>query len=94
MEYSDDIDESVFILKCYSNAICHPPAPFSNARSDIHLWDRERDLSEFDKNFVIGSDAEPAIRARIISIIESSYWDCCLLLRQRHETHPSFRIRY
>jgi hypothetical protein len=69
------IDESVLFSERYSKAICHPPFPFSNAHSDIHLWDRERDLPEFEKNFVIGSDADPAIRAHIISIIES-YWDC------------------
>ena len=75
MDYSNDIDESVFLFERYGKAICHPSAPFSNARSDIHLWDRERDLPEFEKNFVIDPDADPAIRARIISIIES-YWDC------------------
>jgi hypothetical protein len=69
MEYSDDIDESVFLFGWYSKGICHPPVPFSNAHSEIHLWDRDkRDLPEFDKNFVIGADADadPAIRARII----------------------------
>jgi hypothetical protein len=75
MDYSNDIDESVFLLARYDKAICHLSTPFSNTRSDIHLWDRERDLPEFEKNFVIGSDVDPAIRARIISIIES-YWDC------------------
>ena len=75
MDYSNDIDESVFLFERYGKAICHPSAPFSNARSDIHLWDRERDLPEFEQNFLIGSDVDPAICARIISIVES-YWDC------------------
>jgi hypothetical protein len=74
MDYSKDIDERVFLFEHYSKAICYPSSPFSNARSDIHLWDRECNLPEFEKSFVIGSDANPAIRAHIISIVDS-YWD-------------------
>jgi hypothetical protein len=75
MDYSNDIDDSVFEFQQFGNAICHPPEPFVNVRTDIHLWDRDRDLPEFAKNFVIGTDVSPAIRASIVAIIESQR-DC------------------
>jgi hypothetical protein len=75
MDYSNDIDDSVFEFKQFGQAICHPPEPFLNSRTDIHLWERERDLPEFTKNFVIGDDVEPATRQAIVDIIES-HWDC------------------
>jgi hypothetical protein len=75
MDYSNDIDDSVFEFQQFGNAICHPPEPFVNVRTDVHLWDRERDLPEFAKNFVIGTDVSPAIRASIVAIIEP-HWDC------------------
>jgi hypothetical protein len=65
MDYSNDIDNSVFEFQQFGNAICHPPEPFVNVRTDIHLWDRERDLPEVAKNFGIGTDVSPAIRASI-----------------------------
>jgi hypothetical protein len=75
VDYSNDIDESVFEFEQYGKAICHPPEPFTNVRTDIHLWDRERDLPEFTKNFNISPDVDPAIRTAIVDIIES-HWDC------------------
>jgi len=75
MDYSNDIDESVFEFEQFGKAICHPPEPFINVRTDIHVWERERDLPEFTKNFVIGIDVAPEIRTAIVDIIES-HWDC------------------
>jgi hypothetical protein len=75
MTYSNDIDENIFVFEQYGKAICHPAAPFVHTRTDIHLWDRTRDLPEFDKNFVIAKDVDPAVRCSIVAIIES-HWDC------------------
>ena len=75
MDYSNDIDESVFEFEQFGKAICHPPEPFINVRPDLHVWERERDLPEFTKNFVIGIDVVPEIRTAIVDIIES-HWDC------------------
>ena len=75
LDYANDIDDSVFEFEQYGKAICHPPEPFINVRTDIHVWERERDLPEFNKNFVIGLDVTPETRAAIVDIIES-HWDC------------------
>ena len=75
MDYSDDIDESVFLFEQHGRAICHPPTPFSNPRTDIHLWDHDRDIDEFTKNFVVGPTIAPTVRSSIVSIIQS-HWDC------------------
>jgi hypothetical protein len=75
MDYSNDIDDSVFEFEQYGKTICHPSAPFVNNRTDIHHWVSERDLPEFTKNFVISTDAAPETRAAIVAIIES-HWDC------------------
>ena len=71
MDYADDVDDNVFLFKRYGKAICHPATPFVNSRTDIHLWNREQDLPEFEKNFVIAPDVDPAVRAQIFSIIET-----------------------
>jgi hypothetical protein len=75
MDYSDDIDENIFLFERYGKAICQPPEPFAIERTDIHQWDPVRDQAEFDKNFVIASDANPSVRSAIVAIIES-HWDC------------------
>ena len=75
IDYSNDIDESVFEFEQFGKAICHPPEPFINVRTDIHVWEKERDSPEFNKNFVIGLDVAPEIRDKIVDIIES-HWDC------------------
>jgi hypothetical protein len=75
MDYANNINDSVFLFARYGKAICHPPTPFINARTDIHLWNRDRDLPEFEKKFVTAPDVDPAIRAQVILIIES-HWDC------------------
>jgi hypothetical protein len=61
MDYANDIDDSVFLFTRYGKAIWHPPTPFVNARTDVHLWERNRDLPEFKKNFVIAPDVDPAV---------------------------------
>jgi hypothetical protein len=67
VDYSDDIDGDVFLFEQYGKAACQPTTPFTNTREDIHLWDRDRDLPEFTKNFVIGPDVpthdRPCMRA-------------------------------
>ena len=75
MDYSNDIDESVFEFEQFGRTICHPPEPFINVRTDVHQWERSRDQPEFDKNFVIGLDVDLATRTAIVDIIES-HWDC------------------
>jgi hypothetical protein len=75
MDYSNDIDESVFLFEQHGRAICHPPTPFSNIRTDIHQWDHDRDIAEFTKNFVVGPTIDPAVRSSIVSIIQA-HWDC------------------
>jgi hypothetical protein len=75
MDYSDDIDESIFLFERYGKAICRPTKPFSNPRTGIHLWNRARDLAEFTKSFNIGPDVAPAVRSAITDLIES-HWDC------------------
>jgi hypothetical protein len=75
MDYSNDIDDSVFEFEQFGQAICHPPEPFSNIRTDIHLWDPARDMSELTKNLKIGTAVDPTTRAAITDII-TSHWDC------------------
>ena len=75
VDHANDIDDSVFEFEQCGKAICHLPAPFLKVCTDIHLWEHERDLPEFDKNFVIGLDVAPEIRTAIVDIIES-HWDC------------------
>jgi hypothetical protein len=88
MDHSNDIENGIFPLfqqHCHAicHAICHPPTSFSDACTDIHLWDSERDLPKFTKNFVVGPALDPAIdpaldpatRSAIVAIIEL-HWDC------------------
>jgi hypothetical protein len=77
LDYSNDIDDNVFEFEQYGKAFCHPAEPFSIGRdaADIQHWDRDRDFAEFEKNFVIGADADPVVKASIIAIIERN-WDC------------------
>jgi hypothetical protein len=95
MDYSNDIDDSVFEFQQFGNAISHPPEPFVNVCTDIHLWDRERDLPEFAMNFVIGTDVSPAIHASIVAIIDLRYHRVPLglfLRRWRQVSYFIFRI--
>ncbi len=75
MDYSNDIDDSIFEFEQFGRAICHPPEPFSNIRTDIHLWDPDRDMPELTKNLKIGTAVDPKTRAAITDII-TSHWDC------------------
>jgi hypothetical protein len=75
IDYSDDLDESVFLFERYGRALRCPLVPHLNERTDIHLWDSTRDQAEFEKNFVIDPNAAPPIRAAIVDIIQS-HWDC------------------
>jgi hypothetical protein len=75
IDYSDDLDESVFLFERYGRALSCPPVPHLNERTDIHLWDSNRDQAEFEKHFIIDPDAAPPIRAAIVDIIQS-HWDC------------------
>ena len=75
MDYSNDVDESIFLFEKFGKAICILPTPFSNPRTDIHLWNQSRDSLEFTKNFVIAPDVDPSARSAIVSVIEN-HWDC------------------
>jgi hypothetical protein len=78
LDYSNDLDESVFLFERYGKAVGHVPFAFSNPRTDIHVWDSARDTPEFTKNFVIGPNVDVGTRQSIIAIIQS-YWDCFYL---------------
>jgi hypothetical protein len=77
MDYSDDIDDSVFIFKRYGKAMRRKKIPFKQTRDshDIHLWDTARDQQEFDKDFRINPDIDASTKETVAGIIES-YWDC------------------
>jgi hypothetical protein len=77
MDYSDDIDDGVFIFEQYGKSMRRQRAPFVQTRdpSDIHLWDGLRDKVEFDKGFKIAATVDPSARQAVVSIIEEN-WDC------------------
>jgi hypothetical protein len=66
MEYSDDIDESVFLFERYGKAICHPPVPFSNARSVCEEMFEERSASA--RGMFLRATFEHMIRGATIHI--------------------------
>jgi hypothetical protein len=71
-----------------TQAVCRPAIPFVNHRTDIHVWDihvwdKTRDASKFTKKFVIRPNVDPAVRKRIVDIIET-HWDCFYSAGVRH----------
>jgi hypothetical protein len=83
LDYGDDIDDSIFLFEQHGKAVCRPAIPFVNHRTDIHVWDATRDSSEFTNNFVIGPNVDPAVRKRIVDIIET-HWYCFYSAGVRH----------
>ena len=75
LDYSNDIDDGVFLFERYGRTIHRPVVPFTNTRTDIHHWDLARDSSEFNRNFVINPTASPSVKATIVDTIHS-HWDC------------------
>jgi hypothetical protein len=75
LDYSNDLDELVFLFEQYGKAVGHVPFAFSNPRTDIHVWDSARDTPKLTKHFVIGPNVDVGTRQSIIAIIQS-YWDC------------------
>jgi hypothetical protein len=66
MEYSDDIDESVFLFERHGRTIYRSPPPFVNDRNtaDIHLWDADRDHATFEKDCTISPCVTPLFALR------------------------------
>jgi hypothetical protein len=65
----------VFEFEQHGKAFCHQPEPFCIERDDIHIWNRGRDFAEFEKNVGANANADPAVKASVIAIVES-HWDC------------------
>jgi hypothetical protein len=75
-DYGNEIDNDFFIFKWYGKALAFDPASHPPPdRTDIHLWNAERDQTEFDKNIMIPSDLAPHLRQELIAIIHDNR-DC------------------
>jgi hypothetical protein len=75
LDYSNDMDDGVFLFEKFGKAIIQTPLIFKNECTDIHTWDAGRDTAKFEKDFIIGSNVAADVCAEIISIIQQ-YWDC------------------
>jgi hypothetical protein len=62
-------------LKQSGESFCIPPEPLIDVPANIHVWERERKLPEFTKNFVTGLHIEPLIHDAVVDIIKR-HWDC------------------
>jgi hypothetical protein len=75
LDHGDDVDGNIFEFEQRGETFCHPAKPFIIQQDDIHLWDCARDFIEFEKNFVIGVDVNPDVKAPIVGIVKD-HWDC------------------
>jgi hypothetical protein len=76
LDYGNEIGDEYFIFKRYGKALAFDPSSrLPPARTDVHLWNAERDQVEFDRNITIPQGLAPDLRQELISII-TDYWDC------------------
>jgi len=75
LDLTNNIDDNLFLFPRYGSALLHPKMPFKVTRTDIYLFDAERNMAEFEASFKISEDIDPAIKAKVRDIIQSR-WDC------------------
>ena len=74
-EYTTDIDDGIFDYKWYGNCVFRPTSTWEpGKRTDILLFDPEKDTTELMRDLKIGSAATPYIRILLTNLIKK-YWD-------------------
>jgi hypothetical protein len=71
----NEFDDDLFVFPQYGPALCRPTSPFMIDRTNLRLFQPDRDMEEFVRGFRIDSSTDTAIAEKIRAVVQHR-WDC------------------